>query len=160
MKPTVAAKVVVSATCSLFLAFGAAAQSTDAPPPASPAAQKVSVKGVARFGFDRATVNPEDGGKLMSEVRSMKNVTWQTIRVTGHTDSLGPVPYNEKLSERRAEAVQAFLIEKGVKPERIKTDGKGPHVPVASNKTASGRAVNRRAEIEFVGLQSLAQNLR
>jgi OOP family OmpA-OmpF porin len=116
------------------------------------------VKGVARFDFDKATVNPEDAGKLMTEVRSMKNVTWQTIQVTGHTDSLGTEPYNQKLSERRAQAVQTFLIDKGVKPERIKTDGKGPHVPIATNKTLSGRAMNRRTEIEFVGLQTLAQN--
>ena len=157
MKLSVAAKAVVSLSGSLFFAYGAAAQTSEAPP-ASPAVQKVSVKGVARFGFDQTSVNPEDGGKLMTEVRSMKNVTWQTINVTGHTDSLGPLPYNEKLSDRRAQAVQTFLIEKGVKPERIKTDARGPREPVASNKTASGRAMNRRAEIEFVGLQSLAQN--
>ena len=87
----------------------------------------------------------------------MKNVTWQTIRVTGHTDSLGDDDYNLRLSEQRAEAVQAYLIDKGVKSERIRTDGKGEAVPVASNKTAPGRAQNRRVEIEFQGVQSLAQ---
>jgi OOP family OmpA-OmpF porin len=152
MKPALAASIVVSIAASM-LAFGASAQTADTA--ASPAVQKVSVKGVARFDFDRSTVNPDDGTKLMSEVRSMKNVTWQTISVTGHTDSVGSEQYNQELSQRRAQAVQAFLIEKGVKPEKIKTDGKGPHVPVASNKTSSGRALNRRTEIEFVGLQSI-----
>ena len=142
---------------SFLLAFGAAAQSTPEPS-ATPAVQKVSVKGVARFDFDKAAVNDEDGTKLMKEVRSMKNVTWQTISVTGHTDNLGPEPYNVKLSERRAQAVQAFLIEKGVKPEKIKTEAKGPAEPIATNKTSTGRAQNRRTEIEFVGLQSLNQN--
>jgi OmpA-OmpF porin, OOP family len=156
MKLSSAGKIGLILSGSLFLATGAAAQSTE--PSASPAVQKVSVKGVARFDFDKASVNDEDGTKLMKEVRSMKNVTWQTISVKGHTDSVGSEPYNVKLSERRAEAVQAFLIDKGVKPEKIRTEGMGPREPVATNKTASGRAQNRRTEIEFVGLQSLAQN--
>ena len=151
----IAARCAIGLTASVF-AIAAAAQ-TAGDTGATPAVQKVSVKGTARFDFDKAAINPEDGTKLMTEVRSMKNVTWQTISVTGHTDSLGSEGYNQKLSEKRAEAVQAFLIDKGVKPEKIRTDGKGPHVPVASNKTAQGRAMNRRTEIEFVGLQTLAQ---
>ena len=87
----------------------------------------------------------------------MKNVTWQTIQVTGHTDSIGSQDFNLKLSERRAQAVQAFLLEKGVKPEKIRTEAMGKLAPIASNKTAAGRAQNRRAEIEFVGLQTVAQ---
>jgi OmpA-OmpF porin, OOP family len=156
MKTTVAASVIVALSASVLLASAAQAQSAGAPG-ASPAVQKVSVKGVARFGFDRTSVNEDDGSQLMKEVRSMKNVTWQTITVTGHTDSVGPVSYNERLAERRAAAVQEFLIGRGVKPERIRLDAKGPHAPVASNRTREGRAQNRRAEIEFVGLQSLAQ---
>ena len=131
-----------------------AAQTKDAG--AAPAVQKVSVKGVARFDFDKANVNTDDGGKLMSEVRSMKNVTWQTISVTGHTDSVGSDAYNQRLSQRRADAVQAFLIEKGVKPERIRTDGKGESSPIATNATAEGRSANRRTEIEFQGLQTVS----
>jgi OmpA-OmpF porin, OOP family len=156
MKLSNTGKMGIILSGSLLLAFGAAAQTKE--PAASPAVQKVSVKGVARFDFDKAAVNAEDGTKLMTEVRSMKNVTWQTISVKGHTDSIGSEPYNVKLSERRAQAVQEFLVEKGVKPERIKTEAKGPHEPIATNKTSTGRAQNRRTEIEFVGLQSLAQN--
>jgi OmpA-OmpF porin, OOP family len=159
MKTTNSASMMVALTGSLLLALSASAQESPAPSsPASPAVQKVSVKGTARFDFDRAAVNEEDGLSLMKEVRSMKNVTWQTISVTGHTDNIGPEPYNVKLSEKRAQAVQEFLIGKGVKPERIKTDAQGPRRPVASNKTREGRAQNRRTEIEFVGLQSVAQN--
>jgi OOP family OmpA-OmpF porin len=153
MKSTFAASLVVVTTLSLGSA--AVAQTKEAGP--APAVQKVSVKGIARFDFDKVSVNPDDGGKLMSEVRSMKNVTWQTISVVGHTDSVGPDAYNQKLSERRASAVQAFLIEKGVKPERIRTEGKGEAVPLASNATTSGRSMNRRTEIEFQGLQAVAQ---
>jgi OOP family OmpA-OmpF porin len=158
VKPRIARTAV--ATGSILLAIAAAAQAQTQPadtPAGTPAVQKVSVKGTARFDFDKSGVNTEDGTKLMSEVRSMKNVTWQTIMVVGHTDAIGSDAYNKKLSERRAEAVQAFLIEKGVKPEKIRTEGMGKLMPVASNKTADGRAMNRRAEIEFQGLQSVAQ---
>ena len=138
----------------LVLAAPVASAQTDG---VAPTVQKVSVKGIARFDFDRASVNAEDGLKLMSEVRAMKNVTWQTISVVGHTDSVGPDAYNQKLSERRADSVQAFLIDKGVKPERIRTSGKGETAPIAANTTARGRAMNRRTEIEFQGLQAVAQ---
>lgn len=153
MKAAMAARMILCATG--LLAFTAAAQNT-ADAPAAPAVQKVRVAGVARFDFNGAAINPDDGAKIMSEVRSMKNVTWQTINVAGHTDSIGSDSYNQKLSERRAQAVQAYLIDKGVKPERIKPEGKGKSSPIASNKTASGRALNRRSEIEFLGVQSLA----
>ena len=155
---------LAAAAGSLCFSLAAVAQTpappSDAPaaaPAAAPATKKVSVKGVARFDFDRSTVNPEDGIKLMTEVRSMKNVTWQVISVVGHTDSVGPAAYNQQLSERRAEAVQAFLIEKGVKPERIRPTGMGKEQPVATNATSSGRALNRRTEIEFQGLQAVEQ---
>jgi OOP family OmpA-OmpF porin len=149
--------MILTGTTCVVLSCGAFAQQSEPAPAASPAVQKVSVKGTARFDFNKATVNEEDGLKLMKEVRSMKNVTWQTITVAGHTDNLGPEPYNVKLSEKRAQAVEEFLVGKGVKPERIKTEAKGPHEPVASNKTKEGRAQNRRTEIEFVGLQSVGQ---
>jgi OmpA-OmpF porin, OOP family len=139
-----------------MLACAASAQ-TSPEPSATPAVQKVSVKGTAHFDFDRASLNTDDGVKLMTEVRAMKNVTWQTISVTGHADSVGPDEYNQQLSERRAQQVQSFLLEKGVKPEKIRLDAQGEKSPIASNKTAPGRAQNRRVEIEFVGLQSLAQ---
>jgi OOP family OmpA-OmpF porin len=155
MKLGMPTRLTLAAAASLLLAAQAHAQNTDVA--ATPAVQKVSVKGMARFDPDKVEVNTEDGTKLMTEVRSLKNVSWQTIRVTGHTDSIGAEDYNQTLSERRAEAVQAFLVDKGVKPERIRIEGKGETLPVATNKTALGRAMNRRVEIEFLGVQSLAQ---
>lgn len=157
MKFTATMPAILAAASMCLSAQAVAQNAPNAETAAAPAVQPVSVKGTARFDFNKAEVNPEDGAKLMGEVRSMKNVTWQTIRVTGHTDSLGDEEYNQRLSEQRAEAVQAYLIDKGVKSERIRTDGRGEAAPVASNKTAPGRAQNRRVEIEFVGVQSLAQ---
>lgn len=154
---TQAAPPQAPAAASPAAASPAPAQSAEAPS-VQPVAQKVSVKGTARFGLGSTDLNTEDGTKLMTEVRSMKNVSWQQILVTGHTDNIGSDAFNQKLSERRADVVRDFLVEKNVKPERIRAEGKGEAMPVASNKTPAGRSQNRRVEIEFVGLQSLAQN--
>jgi outer membrane protein OmpA-like peptidoglycan-associated protein len=67
--------------------------------------------------------------------------------VEGHTDSMGSDADNLKLSQKRAESVRTYLVSKGVKADRITAVGKGESVPVADNKTAEGRANNRRVEI-------------
>ena len=73
------------------------------------------------------------------------------IIAVGHTDSVGSEAYNQKLSVRRAEAVTAYLVSKGIEKNRIYTEGKGEKQPVADNKTKEGRTKNRRVEIEVVG---------
>ena len=73
----------------------------------------------------------------------------------GHTDSVGTDAYNQKLSERRAAAVKAYLVSKGIAANRVYTEGKGEKSPVADNKTKEGRAKNRRVEIEVVGTRNL-----
>ncbi len=72
------------------------------------------------------------------------------LEVTGHTDSRGAKAYNQKLSERRAESVKAYLVKKGVAAARITTKGYGFDQPMADNKTVDGRAQNRRVEIRSV----------
>jgi len=69
-----------------------------------------------------------------------------SIRITGHTDAVGTDEANQILSEGRANAVKADLVKRGVKAERIATEGKGEKEPVASNDTEEGRALNRRVE--------------
>ena len=76
------------------------------------------------------------------------------IIAVGHTDSIGTDAYNQRLSVRRAEAVKAYLVSKGIEKNRVYTEGKGEKQPVADNKTAEGRAKNRRVEIEVVGTRS------
>ena len=75
----------------------------------------------------------------------------------GHTDSIGTEAYNQRLSERRANAVKAYLVSKGIESDRVATEGKGELQPVASNKTKAGRAQNRRVEIEVVGTRNAPQ---
>lgn len=69
------------------------------------------------------------------------------IRVEGHTDNVGSVPFNLALSEDRATSVLHFLVERGVVSSRIDVEGKGPLEPLADNETEEGRAKNRRVQI-------------
>ena len=73
------------------------------------------------------------------------------LYTSGHTDSVGSDAYNQKLSVKRSEAVKAYLVSKGIEKNRVYTEVKGEKQPVADNKTAEGRAKNRRVEIEVVG---------
>jgi OOP family OmpA-OmpF porin len=68
---------------------------------------------------------------------------------------VGSEAYNQKLSVRRAEAVKAYLVSKGIEANRIYTEGKGESQPVADNKTAAGRAKNRRVDVEVVGTRAV-----
>lgn len=70
-----------------------------------------------------------------------------TVRLVGYTDSIGTKAYNLDLSDRRADAVRRYLVQRGISDDRITTEGFGKSHPVASNKTAAGRAENRRVEV-------------
>ena len=122
--------------------------------PAPPAASKVTYAADAFFDFDKYVLKPEGKAKLDDLVGKVKGVNLEVIIAVGHTDSIGTVEYNQKLSVRRAEAVKAYLVSKGIEKNRVYTEGKGEKQPVADNKTAAGRAKNRRVEIEVVGTQA------
>lgn len=79
-------------------------------------------------------------------VKALKSQTNFDVEIAGHTDSTGSAEYNETLSDERAKAVRQYLIDNGVAAERLTARGYGEVVPVASNETASGRAMNRRVE--------------
>ncbi len=118
---------------------------------AQPMADKVSIKAEALFDFDKAIVKPE-GRKLLDQVVQRSNaINLETIIAIGHTDSIGSDAYNQALSVRRAEAVKAYLVTKGVAANRITASGKGKSNPVADNRTAAGRAQNRRVDVEIIG---------
>lgn len=124
-----------------------------AAPAAAPvaAATKVTYAADAFFDFDKAVVKPAGKTKLDDLVSKVKGINLEVIIAVGHTDSVGSDTYNQKLSVRRAEAVKAYLVSKGIEKNRIYTEGKGEKQPVASNVTNEGRAKNRRVEIEVVG---------
>ncbi len=124
-----------------------------APKAAAPvaAASKVTYAADAFFDFDKSVVKPAGKAKLDDLVAKIKGINLEVIIAVGHTDSIGTDAYNQKLSVRRAEAVKAYLVSKGIEKNRVYTEGKGEKQPVASNKTKEGRAKNRRVEIEVVG---------
>jgi OmpA-OmpF porin, OOP family len=132
----------------------AAKPAAPAPAPQPPAATKVTYAADAFFDFDKAVLKPEGKAKLDDLVGKVKGINLEVIIAVGHTDSVGTDAYNQKLSVRRAEAVKAYLVSKGIEKNRVYTEGKGEKQPVADNKTAEGRAKNRRVEIEVVGTRA------
>ena len=125
-----------------------------APAPAPVAAAKVTYAADAFFDFDKSVLKPEGKAKLDDLVSKVKNINLEVIIAVGHTDSVGTDAYNQKLSVRRAEAVKAYLVSKGIEKNRVYTEGKGEKQPIADNKTKEGRAKNRRVEIEVVGTRA------
>ena len=129
-----------------------------APPPvaapAAPVSEKVTFAADAFFDFDKSVLKPEAKAKLDDLVAKTKAVALEVIIAVGHTDAVGADAYNQKLSVARSEAVKAYLVSKGIEKNRVYTEGKGEKQPVADNKTAEGRAKNRRVEIEVVGTRA------
>ena len=96
----------------------------------------------------------EGKAKLDDLSGKVKAINLEVIIAVGHTDSVGADAYNQKLSVKRADAVKAYLVSKGMEKNRVYTEGKGEKQPVADNKTDTGRAKNRRVEIEVVGTRA------
>ncbi len=122
--------------------------------PPKPTSEKVTYAADAFFDFDKAVLKPEAKTKLDDLVSKTTDINLEVIIAVGHTDSVGTDAYNQKLSVRRAEAVKAYLVTKGLEKNRVYTEGKGEKQPVADNNTAEGRAKNRRVEIEVVGTRA------
>ncbi|KJH87407.1 MULTISPECIES: OmpA family protein [Pseudomonas] len=103
------------------------------------------------FEFNKATLTSTDKEVLNTIATRLKQETSTAqLSVTGHTDSVGSDAYNQKLSEKRANAVVQYLIDSGVpRASFVSVSGAGESQPVADNKTADGRAMNRRTEIKI-----------
>ncbi len=137
----------------------AAARPAPAPAPATPPAkaaaipymQKISLSAEALFDFDKSVLKPEGRKSLDELAAKAAAISLDVIIALGHTDSIGTAAYNQALSMRRANAVKAYLLSKGVAANRVTAEGKGEKQPVADNKTGDGRARNRRVEVEVIG---------
>lgn len=103
------------------------------------------------FSYNRYNIEEESEPELDYLVRLMLTRPKMHIKIEGHTDSIGDYHYNLNLSKRRAESVKAYMISKGIEPERLFTIGYGEARPTATNQTEDGRRANRRTE--FVILQ-------
>lgn len=127
-------------------------QSAPPPPPRpQPVSEKVTFSAEALFDFDKSVVKPAGRQALDDLLNKLQGMNTEVMITVGHTDSVGSDDYNQKLSIRRAEAVKAYLVSKGIDSSRVYTEGKGETQPVADNKTSDGRAKNRRVTVEVVG---------
>jgi len=134
------------------------------PPPPAPTSEKVTFAADALFDFDKAVMRPEGKAKLDDLVSKLAGVSLEVIIAVGYTDRLGPLAHNQKLSVARAQAVKDYLVSKGIEPNRVYTEGKGPANPVKQCPDPSAKGEvrnraqliqclqpNRRVEVEVVG---------
>jgi OOP family OmpA-OmpF porin len=131
------------------------------PPPAEPRAEtpppakeikKFVLRGV-NFDYDKSNIRSDARPTLDEAAQTLKDNPEINVTIEGHTDSIGSDGYNQRLSERRAQSVKAYLVSKGVAASRLDTVGKGEAEPVAPNTkdgrdNPEGRAMNRRAELK------------
>lgn len=128
---------------------------------AKPSAEKVTVAADALFDFNKATLRPEGKAKLDEVVAKAKDIKLEVIIAVGHTDRIGSDSYNQKLSERRAESVKAYVVGKGIEANRVYTEGKGEKQPKTKPEDCPGNKKtkkliqclqpDRRVEIELIG---------
>jgi len=108
---------------------------------------KVTVRNEILFDFDSAALRSSSRDELSEMAEVFNRYDDTTIVVAGHTDSTGTAAYNQRLSQRRANAVSNYLEDLGVGGSRLDANGHGESSPKSSNSTASGRQRNRRVEL-------------
>jgi len=120
------------------------------PPPApkpEPVPEKICMTLKIEFDFDKSDIKPKYDAVIGKVAEFLQKYPKTTSVIEGHTDNRGSYKYNIKLSERRADSVRNYLIEKfGIEADRLSTKGYGYTKPIASNKTAEGRQKNRRVD--------------
>jgi OmpA-OmpF porin, OOP family len=136
------------------------------PPPApkpKPVAEKVTYAADVLFDFDRAVIRPDGRSKLDDLASKIKDMNLEVVIAVGHADMIGPAAYNQRLSQRRAEAIKAYLVSRGIAPNRVYTEGKGQSQPVTGGKCKGLRGQkliaclqpDRRTEIEVIGTRRM-----
>ncbi|WJF90992.1 OmpA family protein [Paraburkholderia bonniea] len=132
-------------------------------PPAPPAppvitSQKITYQADALFDFDKAILKPAGKEKLSDLASKIQGLNLEVVVATGYTDRIGSDKYNDRLSLRRAQAVKAYLVSKGIEANRIYTEGKGKRNPVTTGCNQKNHkqliaclAPDRRVEVEVVG---------
>ena len=147
----------------------APAPKVEAPPPPVPASQRFTLSADALFDFDKTALKPEGIRKLDELADALRGKQHDTIVATGHTDRIGSVRYNQRLSERRAETVKKYLQSKGLDVGKITAIGRGKSEPVMKATDCRGprmtRAAiraclqpDRRVDIEVSGSKAIDPN--
>ncbi|EJL94926.1 outer membrane protein/peptidoglycan-associated lipoprotein [Pseudomonas sp. GM102] len=114
-----------------------------------PVSEVITLNGNVLFAYNQSELMPQARSELDSLMAKLQSTDVASIKVIGHTDSQGSDAYNQKLSERRASSVAAYLLSQGVAPNKLTSEGRGESQPVADNDTEEGRAQNRRVELHI-----------
>jgi OOP family OmpA-OmpF porin len=117
-----------------------------APVPAPKPKRKIVLRDV-NFDFDKSAIRPDARAILDEDVSILQKHPGVHVLCIGYTDSKGTIPYNQRLSMRRAVAVRNYLVSKGIPATATTVEGRGESQPVATNATDDGRAENRRVEL-------------
>ena len=130
----------------------------------APVAAKVTIPSDALFAFGKADISSAGQAKLSDFAASLNGINLEVVIAVGHADRIGKADYNQMLSEKRAEAVKAFLVSKGIDPNRVYTEGKGSDQSVTgeacnnmgaanggNKKLVNCLAPDRRVDLEAVG---------
>jgi OOP family OmpA-OmpF porin len=141
----------------------AAATASKAAATPKPTGDKITLNADALFDFNKATLKPAGKEALDELYVKVKRIKLEVLIAVGHADRFGSDAYNQKLSEKRAEAVKAYLVSKGIEKNRIYTEGKGKKNPVTkpdeckgpkSAKVVACLQPDRRVDVEAVGIYS------
>ncbi|HZZ85390.1 MAG TPA: OmpA family protein [Anaeromyxobacteraceae bacterium] len=111
---------------------------------------RIEIRQQVHFATGRFKVLKDSFPLLDQVVQALADMPRVRVRIEGHTDTVGGAAANLKLSQKRAEAVRAYLVKKGIDGARLDAVGYGPNRPLASNRTEKGRAQNRRTEFRIV----------
>ncbi|MDR0672561.1 MAG: OmpA family protein [Zoogloeaceae bacterium] len=156
--------IVPAAKCSGEAPTAVTPAAPKTEPAVRPSSGKVSLAADALFDFNKAVLRPEGKAKLDDVVTQSSDIQLEVIVAVGHTDRIGGDRYNQRLSEKRANAVKQYLIGKGIEANRIYTEGKGETQPVTGDQcdklgTENGRnkklveclQPDRRVDVEIIG---------
>jgi OmpA-OmpF porin, OOP family len=135
------------------------------PPPPAPVitTEKVTYSADALFDFDKAVLKPGGKSALDDLATKLEAENLEVVVATGYTDRIGSDAYNDRLSLRRAQAVKAYLVSKGIPANKIYTEGKGKRDPKVECNQRNRKALiaclapNRRVEVEVVGTKQVQQ---
>lgn len=135
-----------------------------APAPVKMLPQKINFSADAMFDFDQSVLKPEGKEMLDDLARTLDGAQYEDIAATGHTDRIGSNRYNQKLSERRSQAVKDYLVSRDIPANRIDAAAKGETQPVTkageclgakSAKVIACLQPDRRVDVEVTGTKSL-----
>ena len=115
---------------------------------------KLNLPDGVTFDFNKTNVKPQFYPALNSIASTIKQYDQTIVEINGHTDNIGTLAANQKVSEERARSVGAYLGAQGVQSVRMEMHGYNYQYPVSDNSTDSGRALNRRVEIRLIPLRS------